>query len=109
MSDEIGLESVLRRIFREELEAVINQFNGRRDRLLDAKQAGERGAYHLPAELAVCSVSASAAFLPTLKRKNLPRSVKTDGHTTDTREKALKVCEPIPDHLIADQKGLTSL
>ena len=38
---EIGLETVLRRIIREELEAVINQVNGRRDRLLDAKQATE--------------------------------------------------------------------
>ena len=41
MSEEVGLESVLRRIIREELEAVINQVNGRRDRLLDAKQAAE--------------------------------------------------------------------
>ena len=41
MSEDIGLESLLRRIIREEIEAAINHVNGGRDRLLDAKKAAE--------------------------------------------------------------------
>jgi len=39
-TEEMGLEAVLRRLIREEIQAALGQLNGR-DRLLTAEQAAE--------------------------------------------------------------------
>lgn len=83
-NEEIGLEAVLRRIIREEIEAALGHLNGH-DRLLTAEQAAELLAcspnylYRRVNELLfVRRIGKMVRFTergstPTLNQKNLPK------------------------------------
>jgi hypothetical protein len=96
-NEEMGLEAVLRRLIREEIQAALGHLNGH-DRLLTAEQAAELLAcspdylYRRGTSSPLCAASerwcdsASAGSMPTLNQRNLP---KFSGHSTDTRKKAV--------------------